>query len=90
MLMSAMSFTRIREVTMNETRFCYTCQVHHPAAQMCKFVTRHGTRWRCRKSIEGANSPAVTRDAFGREQSELKRKAAEQAALRMLNRNLFA
>ncbi|MBK7415363.1 MAG: hypothetical protein IPJ38_09915 [Dechloromonas sp.] len=68
---------------MSETLFCYCCRVHHPSEQMHRFRTRHGFRWRCRRSIEAAKCPTVDRDAFGRTQSEINRKAAEILAERI-------
>ncbi|MEN9480726.1 MAG: hypothetical protein RLZZ298_2121 [Pseudomonadota bacterium] len=65
---------------MTETLFCYCCRVHHPSEQMHRFRTRHGFRWRCRRSIEAAKCAASERDAFGRTQSEINRQAAEKLA----------
>ena len=68
---------------MTEMLFCYCCRVHHPSEQMHRFRTRHGFRWRCRRSIEAAKCPIVVRDAFGRQQSEINREAAQQLAERL-------
>lgn len=65
---------------MTETLFCYCCRVHHPSEQMHRFRTRHGFRWRCRRSIEAAKCAAGERDAFGRAQSEINRQASEKLA----------
>lgn len=65
---------------MTETVFCYCCRVHHPREQMHRFRTRHGLRWRCRRSIEAAQCSASERDTFGRQQSEINREAAEKLA----------
>lgn len=49
---------------------------------MSRFHTRQGFRWRCRRSIAAAECPIVERDAFGRNQSEINREAAEKLAER--------
>ena len=68
---------------MTETLFCYCCRVHHPSEQMHRFHTRHGFRWRCRRTIEAAKCPSGDRDAFGRLQSEINRETAQQLAERI-------
>ena len=47
---------------------------------MHRFHTRHGFRWRCRRSIEAAKCPTAVRDAFGLTQSEINRTAALELA----------
>lgn len=63
---------------MPETIFCYCCRVHHPSEQMHRFRTRHGFRWRCRRSIEAAKCAISERDAFGKQQSENNRDLARE------------
>ena len=65
---------------MTESLFCYCCRVHHPSEQMHRFRTRHGFRWRCRRTIEAALCSTGERDAFGRLQSEINRENAQQLA----------
>lgn len=65
---------------MTETLFCYACRTHHPRELMHRFLTRHGLRWRCRRSIEAARCSIAERDAFGRLQTEINRARAEQTA----------
>ena len=60
---------------MTETIFCYCCRVHHPRHQMRLFATARGERWRCLRSIEAAHGPRQARDAFGRRQTDINRKA---------------
>lgn len=61
-----------------ETLYCYCCRVHHPADQMYRFSTRHGFRWRCRRTIEAARRVVSERDAFGSEQTKINRATAQQ------------
>jgi len=75
-----LSFIFDPEAAMTETAFCYCCRVHHDKTQMRLFPTRQGYRWRCLRSIEAAASSRRERDAFGRQQSEINREAARQAA----------
>lgn len=67
---------------MMETIFCYTCRTHHPREAMHLIHTRHGLRWRCRRSIEAAQCSIAERDAFGRQQTGINRELAEQTAQR--------
>ncbi len=68
---------------MSDTLFCYCCRTHHPRAQMRRFATRAGERWRCLRSIEADRRDSGERDAFGRKQSEQNRLAAAQLAERV-------
>jgi len=68
---------------MSDTVFCYCCRTHHPRAQMRRFATRTGERWRCLRSIEAARRDSSERDAFGRRQSEQNRLAASRMAERV-------
>lgn len=68
---------------MSEMHYCYSCRVHHPAAEMRLYTTRKGKRWRCLRSIAAAHASQQARDAFGRQQSELNREqACRQASYR--------
>ena len=73
---------------MSDTLYCYCCRTHHPKAQMRRFTTRTGERWRCLSSIEAARARLDERDAFGRQQSELNRQTALRLTERMLAPNL--
>ena len=73
---------------MSDTLYCYCCRKHHPKAQMRRFMTRTGERWRCLNSIEAARARPDERDAFGRRQSELNRQTAVRVAERMIAPNL--
>jgi hypothetical protein len=77
-----------RELAMSDTLYCYCCRKHHPKAQMRRFTTRTGERWRCLSSIEAARARLDERDAFGRQQSELNRQTALRLTERMLAPNL--
>ena len=68
---------------MPEMLFCYCCRVHHPRDQMHSFRTRQGLRWRCQRSIDAAKCSASERDAFGKEQTEINKEAAQEAAKRV-------
>lgn len=70
------------EVTMTETMYCYCCRVHHPKDQMRLFPTKLGDRWRCIRSIEAASRSLLTRDAFGRQQTEFNREDSRRVAER--------
>jgi len=50
---------------------------------MRRFATRHGERWRCRRSIAAAVLGIDERDAFGRRQSKLNRLMAIELAERV-------
>lgn len=63
-----------------ETLFCYSCQRHHPKAEMRLFQTRHGQRWRCLQSIQAAQREQRERDSFGQAQSTLNREAKRHMA----------
>jgi hypothetical protein len=52
------------------TRFCYYCGANHPEEQMRKVFTKHGIRWRCVKSLEGASKSATERDQHGKMSTE--------------------
>ena len=65
---------------MTETLFCYCCRVHHQKDQMRLFPTRQGYRWRCVRSTEAAFPSRRERDNFGRQQTEINRQEAQQAA----------
>lgn len=72
---------------MKEMQFCYCCRVHHEKHLMQLFETRHGPRWRCRRSIEAAAGKQAARDAFGRTQSEINREATQRAARQQTRQN---
>lgn len=59
-----------------DTIFCLSCRINHPKDQMRLYPTKHGRRWRCRRSIEGANGSPAERDAFGQRQSVINREQA--------------
>ena len=65
---------------MSDTVFCYCCRTHHPRAQMRRFATRAGERWRCLRSIAAASCSQPERDAVGRKQSEINRELARRLA----------
>lgn len=67
---------------MPETLYCYCCRVHHPVDQMHSFLTSQGLRWRCQRSIDAAKGSRDQRDAFGKQQTEINREAALEAAKR--------
>ena len=73
---------------MTDMLFCYCCRVHHPRDQMRRFATRHGERWRCRRSIAAAGLGIDERDAFGRRQSKLNRLMATELAERVATPHL--
>lgn len=66
---------------MPETLFCYSCRRHHPRELMCRFPTRHGLRWRCRRSIEASLSSVSERDAFGHRQTQINREMVEESVI---------
>ena len=68
---------------MSDMTFCYCCRVHHPRDQMRLFPTGKGERWRCLRSIAAARSDRDARDAFGRGQSEINRRATIAQAERL-------
>jgi hypothetical protein len=68
---------------MTDMIFCYCCRAHHPREQMRPYPTRTGKRWRCLRSIEAARSDRDVRDAFGRSQSEINRRATIAEAERV-------
>lgn len=59
-----------------DTIFCHSCRVQHPKEQMRLYPTKHGRRWRCRRSIAGASSSPAERDAFGQQQTVINREQA--------------
>ena len=65
-----------------EMLYCYCCRVHHPKDQMRPYMTKHGYRWRCLRSIEAAACSRRERDAFGRQQTEINRAEALHTAAR--------
>ncbi len=67
---------------MTETMFCYCCRVHHPKEVMRPFITKHGERWRCLRSIEAAACSRLERDAFGKRQTEINREESKRVAER--------
>ncbi|NMG17268.1 hypothetical protein [Aromatoleum bremense] len=69
--------------SMSETLFCHCCRIYHPRDEMCRYLTRHGYRWRCRRSIEAAQGSIAERDAFGRQQTQINRDLARQRAKRL-------
>ena len=73
---------------MTDTLFCYCCRIHHPKDQMRRFVTSHGERWRCLRSIKAAGRSRGERDAFGRRQSTMNRLAASEQAERVATLHL--
>ena len=77
---------------MKETRFCYSCRVHHEVSLMRLVPTRRGMRWRCRRSILAARATQEERDDFGRRQTEINREAAraESAFFPRSHRDLYA
>ncbi len=77
---------------MKETRFCYSCRVHHEVGLMQLVPTRRGMRWRCRRSILAAMASQDVRDDFGRRQTEINREAAraESAFFSRPHRDLYA
>ncbi|NMG31019.1 hypothetical protein [Aromatoleum evansii] len=68
--------------SMSETLFCHCCRIHHPRADMCRYLTRLGYRWRCRRSVEAAQGSVADRDAFGRQQTQINRDLARDRAKR--------
>ncbi len=50
----------------NDTKYCYHCRVHHPAAETRLISTKTGKRWRCLRSIEATRISAAARAEFGR------------------------
>ncbi len=68
---------------MSETLYCYCCRVHHPRDQMHSFMTSQGLRWRCQRSIDAAKRSRDERDAFGKQQTEINREAAQEVANRV-------
>ena len=73
---------------MTDTLFCYCCRIHHPKDQMRRFVTSHGERWRCLRSIKAAGRSRGERDAFGHRQSTMNRLAASEQAERVAKLHL--
>lgn len=67
------------------TRYCYHCRTHHPVEEMVLLVTKTGSRWRCRKSIEAVKRSREERDAYGRMVSA-QNKAEASGRARMLNK----
>ena len=67
-------------MTSEHKRYCYVCQVHHPAEQVICIDTRAGRRWRCKRSIQAASRPSSERDAFGRQQTALNQQLARDKA----------
>ena len=67
---------------MTERLFCYTCRAYHPSAQMMRFHTRGGLRWRCRRSVEAAKCSVAERDTFGEQQTGINIDTAKQIASR--------
>jgi hypothetical protein len=65
---------------MTEPVFCYSCRTDHPLNQMQQFRTRHGLRWRCRRTIAAAKSSVAEREVFGRQQTEINLNTAEKLA----------
>jgi hypothetical protein len=47
---------------------------------MEQFRTRQGLRWRCRRSIDAAKNSLAEREAFGRQQTEINLKIADNFA----------
>ncbi|NMG56239.1 hypothetical protein [Aromatoleum aromaticum] len=69
--------------SMSEMLFCHCCRIHHSRDEMSRYLTRHGYRWRCRRSIEAAQGSIAERDAFGRQQTEINRDLSRLRAKRL-------
>lgn len=61
---------------MTDTLFCYSCRMRHPKEKMQLYPTKHGLRWRCLSSIQGANGSLSEREAFGQRQTRINREQA--------------
>ncbi|MDD2991053.1 MAG: hypothetical protein PHI64_19130 [Zoogloea sp.] len=61
---------------MKDRVYCYHCMTHHPREAMRRVMTRTGERWRCVRSIEGAQGNTREREAFGERQTEVNRARA--------------
>jgi hypothetical protein len=60
--------------------YCYSCCTHHETELMERYQTKFGLRWRCKKSINASIKPIEIRDQFGRNQTEMNKKIASNAA----------
>jgi hypothetical protein len=70
---------------MADTLYCYHCRTHHPKEEMGQVPTKDGKRWRCIKSIEGANKGRAAREAFGRQTTANNKADAQAVKSRMAN-----
>ena len=66
---------------MSEFVYCYHCRTQHPREEMRLIATKTGKRWRCITSIKAvAQSDRATREAFGRQVTDMNRAQASNLA----------
>lgn len=58
---------------MTEARYCYHCRCVHRDEVMCQVLTNGRRRWRCQRSLAGAEASPAQRDEFGRRVSAINR-----------------